>query len=134
MGIAPRRLDGWSPKRFVEHVYDDDGRLIRSVEFVEPEFSIDDVGRLIAARRLRNVPRGPHGHPIEEATSRDSDPSSHKATHRYVVSARRDFAQQAIVRAQEEWKKSHPDTDMSDMIFTANRVPVVREEVSEPEE
>ncbi|WP_460801473.1 hypothetical protein [Microbacterium sp. GXF6406] len=131
MGIAPRRLDGWSPKSVVEHVYDEDGRLVRSVEFTETEFSQEDVARLVAARRIRNAPRGPHGHLISEATSAEANPSSRAAKFRYVVQApSRDFAQQAINRAQEEWKNSHPDTDMSDLIFTADRVPVMREEAT----
>jgi len=42
LGISPRRLLGWEPARTTIYEYTDAGRIARTVETVEPEWSEED--------------------------------------------------------------------------------------------
>lgn len=47
LGISLRRLDGWTPKRETRHEYER-GHLVRSVEWVEPEWDATAAGWMLA--------------------------------------------------------------------------------------
>jgi hypothetical protein len=46
--MSLRRLDGWQPERETLHHYDDDGRLVRSVEWIESEWDEQQRGWMLA--------------------------------------------------------------------------------------
>jgi hypothetical protein len=92
--------------------YDDGGRLVCSVTVREAEFTPDEVATLLASRRADNAPRGDHGVLLSEATDPANDPSSRKATGRFVVPPPSvDFAALALKTAKDAWKKNWPDDD-----------------------
>lgn len=125
LGVSPRRLNGWTPAEYTHYVYDDSGRLLSSVTVKEPEFDDRDIAVMVAARRAKLAPRGPHGHLLSEATSKDADPASWNAKFRYVVPVpERDHAQHAINEAKEAYRKQYKDADLSDLLFAVERIPV----------
>lgn len=78
----------------------------------EPEFTPDEVAVLLASRRADNAPRGQHGVLLSEAVDPANDPSSRKATGRFVVDPPSvDFAALALQRAKDGWKKNYPEDD-----------------------
>ncbi len=68
--------------------------------------------------------RGPHGHPMAEATSPLADPGNPDGTYRYVAGPLPviDYAEQAENGARDAYRKKWPDADMQSLIFPVKRV------------
>ena len=77
----------------------------------EPRFTRAEVDLLIASRRRDQEPRGAHGYTIAEAT----DPANQYAFE--VPLPTTDFAQDALNRAKESYRKRYKDADMSALLF-----------------
>lgn len=85
--------------------------MIGSVTERESEWSRSDVESLIAFMESQRV--GPHGHPMDEAVSPDGDPSNRdRKWDWHVPLPTMDFAQAALDRAKDGYKKSYPDADL----------------------
>lgn len=100
-------MHGWSPARVT---LDAVGEVV-SVTVVEPRFSRHDVAVLLASRRAEKASRGSHGHLLSEAT----DPALQGKWS--VPLPVTDFAQEKLTRAQDAYKKSYPDADMSALLW-----------------
>ena len=99
-------MQGWEPKRFTEYVYDGSGRLVRSVETVEPEWDDEQLALVIAHLELENDV-GPHGQPMSEATDPLANPKNRDGRWWYRASGPvTDFAEKARVEAREAYEKS----------------------------
>lgn len=73
----------------------------------EPEFTADDVAVLLAHEAYM-ADIGPHGQPMSEATSPLANPSD--PDHKWFYEGRGpvfDYAEQAIERRREAYKKKH---------------------------
>lgn len=104
-------MSGWEPVEATTYEYDDYGRLVGSVTEREPEWSREDVEALIALMEAKRV--GPHGHPMDEAVSRDGDPSNPDRKWDWVVPLPTvDFPQQALDREKKRYSKSYPDAEV----------------------
>lgn len=82
----------------------------------EPEYTDRDRALLLAGLAGRKEPRGSHGVTLAEAT----DPA-----HQYewdVELPTMDFAQEALNRAIDKYKKAYPDADLSALLWKVNRV------------
>lgn len=105
--MSVRELHGWSP---AEVTVDAAGEVV-SVTVAEPRFNRHDVAVLLASRRAEKEPRGSHGHLLSETT----DPA-----HQYkwkVPLPVTDFAQEKLTRAQDAYKKTYPEADMSALLW-----------------
>lgn len=99
------------------------GVLVRSVTVAEPEWSADDLLLLRGHLQDERVTRGTHGHPLHEAMSPDADPARWDGKYRYVVpSPVRDFAQQALDNARNDYAKRFPDADLSALRWRVEKV------------
>lgn len=96
--------------------YDGSGRLIRSLTVAEPEFSDWDRAVLMADRLEESRPRGRHGLPMEVAT----DPNNQYSFSVGVPTM--DFAQLALNRAQDRYRKQWPDADMDALVWRVDEV------------
>lgn len=122
MGVSPRRLRGWEPATVTTFIYEGD-RLVRAVTVAEPEFSDDDLALLRGHLVDERVPRGDHGFPLSEAMSPDADPSRLDGKYRFVAGLpSTDFAAQALAQAQDEYRKTYPDADLSALRWGVKRV------------
>lgn len=107
-------MSGWEPISVTRYEYDDSDRLIGAWVEREPEFSRDDVQALIAFIEMGRV--GPHGHPMNEATAREGDPSNNEREWDWFVDLPEvDFAQRALDQAREAYKQTYPDADMGSL-------------------
>jgi hypothetical protein len=114
--VSPRRLRGWEPAEVTFFERGKRGRVESVVTLREPEFSPDDVALLLASRLKDARPRGQHGVLLSEAT----DPGSRGQWE--VPAPTTDFAQQALNRAQDEYKKRWGDrADMSVLLWHVTR-------------
>lgn len=99
-------MQGWEPRRFTDYVYDDEGRLVRSVTSVEPEWDDEQVALILAHLELDNDV-GPHGQPMSEATSKLGDAKNPDGRWWYQASPPMiDYAQKALDEAHETYKKT----------------------------
>lgn len=90
----------------------------------EPEWTDDDVALLIAARdqaAAREAKFGPHGIPMEEATSPLADPARRDGYH-YETRVRIDYAQRALNLAQKQRAEDFPEEDAGSLIWSVVRV------------
>lgn len=120
MGVSPRRLSGWEPAVATTYEYDDAGRLIGSVVEREPEWSREDVEAMVALMESKRI--GPHGHPMDEAVSRDGDPSNPDRKWDYVVPLPTvDFAQRALDVTKQKYQKQYPDADLGSLLWKVEK-------------
>lgn len=87
---------------------DPDGNVL-SVAVTEPRFTPRERALLLAARRVR---RGTHGHLLSEAT----DPKNQFAYR--VPPPKQDWAAKKLGEVQEAYKKSHPNADLSSLLWS----------------
>ena len=108
------------------HEYDDDGRLIRSVSTVEPEFDAEQVAYLIAIRLYEND-IGPHGHPMSEAMSSEADPNNYEGHWRYEGTGPFfDWAKRAESDAIDAYRSQFPKDsppNMAGLVFRVVKKP-----------
>ena len=94
----------------------------------EPEW--DDEQRALMLEYMRWQRRlGPHGHPMDEATSPLADPANRDGTYRYYADPLPivDYAERERALAAEAYRKSLGDGEsMAGLIFTVERIPVDR--------
>lgn len=64
--MSLKRFHGWEPTRTTTYEYDDDGRLLRSMETVEPEWDEDERAWVTALRLYRDSLCPSCGGPVEE--------------------------------------------------------------------
>lgn len=95
MGVAPRRLWGWTPEQRL--VRDEDGWLI----VTEPEFDQEQYA-LMAALYEHEASTDEHGFPLEESMSILADPMNPEGTHTYVAKPSRNWATDALEQAQKD--------------------------------
>lgn len=121
LGVAPRRLWGWEPSTLTEHVYED-GVLVGTVSFPEPEFD-DEQRSLLLAYEIHRSQLGPHGFLMPETTSPDADPNNPEGTVRFVADAvpTVDYAEKAKRNAEDAYRKQYEGADMSGLIFRVHR-------------
>jgi len=86
-----------------------------SVTVVEPRFTPAEKALLLASRLDERVPRGGHGHRLDEAT----DPAYQYAWHADLPTT--DFAQEAINKAQDAYRSAYPDADMGALLWSVSR-------------
>ena len=103
-------MSGWEPVEVTRYEYDDAGRMVASWTEREAEFSREDVEAMLAFQEMQRV--GPHGHPMSEATSPEGDPSNRDRKFTWVVPPPDlDFAQDALEKAIDKFKKTYPDAN-----------------------
>jgi len=95
---------------------------VSSVRLREPEFTPDQVTVLLEARRVANIPRGPHGIPWGEATDPGFNPYDPKARGRFEAKPIVDFAQAAIDKAIKERRRAVSEENDWPLIWQARRV------------
>lgn len=96
-------------------------RVVGHVVHREPEYSRDDV-RLLVAQMMWERSLGPHGYPLDEATSADADPDNHDAKFRFTVGDPvRDFAEKAQKDAEDAYRKQWPDANMNGLVFQVKK-------------
>lgn len=103
-------------------MYDDGGRLIRSVTTVEPEWDVEQRSLLLASVRLE-ADIGPHGQPMSEATSPDADPArpggwSYRANKLPII----DRAARELDHARADYEKRYPNADTAGHVWRVERV------------
>lgn len=110
-------------------MFDDDGNLLYTRVERESEWTPDQVSLVMGVRAFTKM-IGPHGFPMDEATSPDADPSNRENKYVYkagvltttpeglfVRSPLRDFVKQAEVHAEEAWRKAGGDNADNAGIF-----------------
>lgn len=110
MGVSPSRLLGREPAQITTIERDTAGRITSIVTMREPEFTSDDLMRILASRRDSAAPRGAHGHLLSEAT----DPATQG---RWKATPTTDFIQQALNRAQKKFREEHGDVVDTDALL-----------------
>ncbi len=122
MGVSPRRLTGWEPATVTTFVYEGD-RLVRAVTVPESEFSDEDLARLRGHLKDERAPRGSHGQPMLEATSRDADPSNPDQKIGYEVEVWTDFAAKALSDFTRAYKAKYgDDVNLDELKFLVKKV------------
>lgn len=113
-------MTGWEPAT-VLRVIERDGDGNPSAFHVEreSEWNEEQVALLQAARDLAGQ-IGPHGIPMDEATSPLADPNNPDGYH-YAVRVRIDHAQRAINLAQKERRKAFPEEDDLSLMWRVER-------------
>lgn len=112
-------MSGWEPTSVTRYEYED-GVLVGSVTEREPEWSRTDVESLIALLEAQRV--GAHGHPMDEATSRDGDPSNpERKWDWHVPLPTKDFAQEALDLRKKQYREAYPDADLSSMLWRVEK-------------
>jgi hypothetical protein len=121
LGVAPRRLWGWEPRTFTEHIYED-GLLVGTVSQIEPEFD-DEQRALLLAYELHTASVGPHGFLMSEVTSPEADPNNAAGSLRFVADSipTVDYAEKARRNAEEAYRKNYEGADMAGLIFRVHR-------------
>lgn len=103
MGIAPRRLWGWSPRTTTVHEHDADGRLVRTVAATEAEWDAESYGLLAALADYESRLCPKHGGPLEECTDPLADPDNPRSTHLFKASVvGRCWVTDATLRVEEQ--------------------------------
>ena len=105
--MSVRELNGWTPRTFTRHRYDDGGRLIETVSRQESRWTPSEVAVLLASRR-ENL--GPHGIPMDQAL----DPTN---KNRFEVEAVRDFAQAELNRVKATYQDQYKHDDVDSIQF-----------------
>lgn len=122
-------LRGWVPEERHVPVYDDAGVLLYTRVLRESQWTPDQVALVMGVRAFEKL-IGPHGQPMDEATSPDADPSNRDNKYVYkagvltttpeglfVRAPLRDFAEQSKAHAEETWRKANGDTADNAGIF-----------------
>ena len=120
--MAPRRLDGWEPRVVTVPEYDSE-RIVRTVEYREPEWDEEQVALMTAYKRFADD-IGPHGHLMSEATSPDANPNNYDSPLRFVGEAPiTDWARKAQLDREAEWREAAGDNaNMNGLIFPVRKV------------
>lgn len=110
-------MKGWTPDVAYTHEYDDDGRLVRSIQHTEPEWDDEQVEMLTAYEAYR-ASIGPHGQPMQLALDPASDPTNYEGHHYFVGEEPVvDWAEKARLDKRESWEKEHPNANRHGLIF-----------------
>lgn len=94
----------------------------------EPEWSDEDLAILLALIEIRAeeaaqaADYGPHGRPMDEATSPDADPADRRYGYHYETRVRVDHAQRKLNRDRTDRAKAFPDEDGDSLIWSLVRV------------
>ena len=112
--MSLRRLNGWEPAESTEYVYDEAGRLIRTVTTREPEWSRDEVALFIAARRVE-ANMGPYGVPIDRALAKNA---------KFVADAipMQNAAVAAVERARTKYFDQYPKASREGLLWRVHEV------------
>jgi hypothetical protein len=101
---------------------DSRGRPSRFDVETEPEWTDDQLELLLALDGI-DPDVGPHGVPMDEATSPLADPNDRfQGWHYEVPPPRIDHAQRALNVAQDDRKQAFPDEDAGSLLWSLNRV------------
>lgn len=119
--MAPRRLDGWEPRVVTIPEYDGD-RIVRTVEYREPEWDEDQLALMTAYKRYADD-LGPHGYLMSEATDPGADPTEYDNPLRFGVEAPIvDWARKAQLDAEAAWRAAEgDDANMNGLIFPVRK-------------
>lgn len=113
---------GWEPAEVTTYEYDDDGRVVRAVTVREPEFSAYDRALFYERWQLDKEPRGSHGMPLSETTDPDNRyaydvPRNEKGVPTPIT----DYAQEALDKAQAEYRSRFPDEHMGSKLWRVRK-------------
>lgn len=120
LGISPKRITGWEPEQVMTLERSEDGRIERIRVQTEAEWDEEQVDLLLAAASLRGE-IGPHGIPMDEATSPFADPNDRNHGWHYVARFRIDHAQRAANLALKERAEAFPDEDQGSLLLRLER-------------
>lgn len=111
-------LRGWTPEERQVPVYDSDGKLLYTRVERESEWTPDQVSLMLGVRAYERS-LGPHGQPVDEAWSPDSDPSNREGKRIYragvpvttpegniIYAPLIDWAERAQADAMDAYKKT----------------------------
>lgn len=118
-----RRLSGWEPRTWTDYVYDDSGRLARSVTTRESEWDAEQVDLLLAARAYR-ADMGSHGHLTSRSTSDAAHPNNYDSPLRYVAHGPfTDWAEKAKQDRIAAYKaEAGKDANLNGLYFTVEEI------------
>lgn len=116
-------------------MYDESGALRYTRVERESQWTPEQVALVMGVRAYAKT-IGPHGFPMDEATSPDADPSNRDGKYVYkagvltttpeglfVRSPLRDFVEQAKAHAEESWQKAGGDSaDNAGIFWTVEKV------------
>lgn len=128
-------MRGREPGETHYHVYDEDGRLVSTRVERDPEWTPDQLAVALAIE-ANDRTLGPHGHPIDEATSPEADPMNRRGSYAYkagvltttpeglfVYAPLIDFAQKAGMDAEDKWREAAgPNANSNGMTWPITRV------------
>lgn len=119
--MAPRRLDGWEPRAVSIPEYDGD-RIVRTVEYWEPEWDDDQRDLMLAYKQFADD-IGPHGFLMSEATDPGADPTEYDNPLRFGVEAPIvDWVRKAQLDAEAAWRTAEgDDANMNGLIFPVRK-------------
>lgn len=122
MRVAPRRLDGWEPRVVSVPEYDGD-RIVRTVEYREPEWDDEQRELMIAYKRFLDD-LGPHGHLRSESMSADADPNNYDSPLRFVADDPViDWAEKTRLDRIDQWRQEAGDkANMNGLVFRVRKL------------
>lgn len=88
-------------------VYDDSGRVVRTVVEREPQFDAEQ-RELLAALVDYESTVNEYGIPVDEATSVEADPGNPKGTYTYKARTRIDWSAMAAHDVMKPYEKNDP--------------------------
>lgn len=100
---------------------DEAGRPARYRVETEPEWDEEQLDLLLALDGL-DAPVGPHGIPMDEATSPLADANDRHRGYHYETRVKVDHAQRALNTAQDQRRAAYPDEDAGSLLWTLVRV------------
>lgn len=100
---------------------DDEGRPTRMHVDTEVEWDQEQLDLVLALDGI-DPEIGPHGVPMDEATSPLADPNDRRRGWHYVTHVRVDHAQRALNIARDERAKAWPDEDAGSLLWSLERV------------
>lgn len=97
--------------------------LVGSVTEREQEWARSDVESLIAFMQSKQV--GPHGFPMDIATSPLGDPSNpDREWEWHVPLPSLDYPSRELAKAQKKYSDAYPDADLSALLWRVERRPI----------
>lgn len=128
--MSLQRLRGWEPVETHTPTYDGSGRVVSVRVEREPEWSSEQVSLMLGVQAYERS-LGPHGQPMDEALSPDSDPSNRNGARIYragvpvvtpegktIYAPVVDWAQRTQDEAMENYRKSAGEgANLSGLVF-----------------